>query len=224
MDSKPWGFYQPFLVPVYAFYVVFDFFLGGNKVTVNFKYWLKPYTLHMLRFASLMYTNVLILNQKKKKKEKKSSTLWSAFVSRFVCAGASGFTVVVRSFVVGFALFKMSRFGKKKKKEMHILWCFIVKGCVKRPARFRTLIFFFHSRVVVVFLSTHNQMEIQRARHVDRACWSFFQLRPFVKGSRNSGKHLWPVQVAHIRPLCCRCVGLLPPTEFHSAMQSVTLF
>lgn len=112
----------------------------------------------------------------------------------------------------------------KKKKEMHILWCFIVKGCVKRPARFRTLIFFFHSRVVVVFLSTHNQMEIQRARHVDRACWSFFQLRPFVKGSRNSGKHLWPVQVAHIRPLCCRCVGLLPPTEFHSAMQSVTLF
>lgn len=46
------------------------FFSGGNKVTVNFKYWLKPYTLHMLCFASLMYTNVLIMNQKRKKRKK----------------------------------------------------------------------------------------------------------------------------------------------------------
>lgn len=119
----------------------------------------------------------------------------------------------------------LSRFGKKKRKKkriMHILWCFIVKGCVNRPARFRTLIFFFHSRVVVFFCLFFFQLTsrvgwgwggIQRARQVDRACWTFFQLRPFgeKKGSRNSGKHLWPVQVAHIRPLCCRCVGLLTP-------------
>lgn len=105
------------------------FLKGGNKVTVNFKYWLKPYNLHMLCFASLMYNNGLIVNQKKKKK--KSSTLWSAFVSQSVCAGASGFTVVINSFVVAFTLFKMSL-----KKEKCTYWCFIVKGCVKGPARF----------------------------------------------------------------------------------------
>lgn len=49
-----------------------------------------------------------------------------------MCAGASGFTVVINSFVVAFTLFKMSL---EKKKKMHIFWCFIVKGCVKRPAR-----------------------------------------------------------------------------------------
>lgn len=95
-------------------------FRGGNKVTVNFKYWLKPYNLHMLCFASLMYTNGLILNQKKeeKKRRKKCSTLWSAFVSQSVCAGASGFTVVINSFVVAFTLFKMSL---EKRKSAHIL-------------------------------------------------------------------------------------------------------
>lgn len=36
VDSKPWGFYQPFIVPVYAFSVVFAFFTKGeNTFTVK---------------------------------------------------------------------------------------------------------------------------------------------------------------------------------------------
>lgn len=86
VDSKPWGFYQPFIVPVYAFSVVFAFFTKGkNNSTVKISLldidW-DVYSAHA--FASLMYTNWLISNQKQ------SSTLytWSAFVSQSVCAGA----------------------------------------------------------------------------------------------------------------------------------------
>lgn len=44
VDGKPWGFSQPFIVPVYAFSVVFAFFTKGkNNVTPIFsvRYWLK---------------------------------------------------------------------------------------------------------------------------------------------------------------------------------------
>lgn len=72
-------------------------------------------------FASLMYTNWLISNQKQ------SSTLytWSAFVSQSVCAGAFGFIVVVNSFVVGLFLFlnlsQLSQF-EKSAHVMVLLW------------------------------------------------------------------------------------------------------
>lgn len=53
VDSKPWGFYQSFIVPVYAFSVVFafififisSFFLPGGKThslsNISVRYWLK---------------------------------------------------------------------------------------------------------------------------------------------------------------------------------------
>lgn len=85
-------------------------------------------------FASLMYTNWLISNQKQ------SSTLytWSAFVSQSVCAGAFGFIVVVNSFVVGLFLFlNLSLFVIVWKKCTCYGIIVNMKGCVKGPARFR---------------------------------------------------------------------------------------
>lgn len=69
-------------------------------------------------FASLMYTNWLISNQKQ------SSTLytWSAFVSQSVCAGAFGFIVVVNSFVVGLFLFFEPVTICHRLKKVHMLW------------------------------------------------------------------------------------------------------
>lgn len=99
---------------------------------------------------------------------------------------------------------------------MHILWCFIVKGCVKRPARFQTLISFNRSRFLV-FGFFNSQSGGGLARRPDEPCrleflpvWSICK-REGEHWSCNSGRHLQLVQVAHIRPLCCRCVGLLPP-------------
>lgn len=73
MDSKPWGFYQSFIVPVYAFSVVFafififiSFFTKGEKhihcQTSLLDIDWNMYSAHA--FASLMYTNWLISNQK----------------------------------------------------------------------------------------------------------------------------------------------------------------
>lgn len=209
MDSKPWGFYQPFLVPVYAFYVVFAF-LGGNKVTVNFKYWLKPYNLHTLCFASLMYTKGLILNQKT---EKKNLVPYEVLLFHSLCVQVLlelklCLTVLLLyslSFKCHFchALVKKNKKKKQreKRKEMHIL-----------------------RRFGLFFFQTHHREEIQRPGQVGPGAGASFSFVHLWKGrwalEPNSGKHLWPVRVAHIRPLCCRCVGLLPPTEVHSAMQS----
>lgn len=125
VDSKPWGFYQPFIVPVYAFSVVFAFFTEGEKQlhcqTSLLDIDWDIYSAHA--FASLMYTNWLISNQNQ------SSTLytWSAFVSQSVCAGAFGFIVVVNSFVVGLFLFFepvtiRHRLRKKSAHVMVLLW------------------------------------------------------------------------------------------------------
>lgn len=226
MDSKPWGFYQPFLVPVYAFYVVFAFFWGGNKVTVNLKYWLKPYTLHMLCFASLMYTNVLILNQKKKKKGKKNLVPYEVLLFHSLCVQVlldlQLWLTVLLLVLLSLKCHFCHALVKKKKCTYYgvLLWraAWIDQLDLERWFSFFC---FFHSRVVLVFclvfvfqLTSRKKGGggIQRARQVDRACWSFLPASSILeKGSRNSGKHLWPVQVAHIRPLCCRCVGLLTP-------------
>lgn len=125
VDSKPWGFYQPFIVPVYAFYVVFAFLPRGKTTSLsNFsvRYWFK-HIFSTRFFASLMYTNWLIANQKQ------SSTLytWSAFVSQSVCAGAFGFIVVVNSFVVGlFLFFKTCHYLSQFEKKVHMLWYYCV--------------------------------------------------------------------------------------------------
>lgn len=80
-------------------------------------------------FASLMYTNWLISNQKQ------SSTLytWSAFVSQSVCAGAFGFIVVVNSFVVGLFLFFKPVTICHSLKKVHMLWYYCeYEGLCKR--------------------------------------------------------------------------------------------
>lgn len=95
---------------------------------------------------------------------------------------------MINSFVVAFTLFKMSL-----KKEKCTYWCFIVKGCVKGPARYENSDFPLsflcrrRRRRCCCFVFTHNQEGIQRAGQTDPACWCFFQLRPFVKGKVSTG-------------------------------------
>lgn len=118
-------------------------------------------------FASLMYTNWFISNQKL------SSTLytWSAFVSQSVCAGAFGFIVVVNSFVVGLFLFlNLSLFVTvwKSAHVMVLLW--IWRAVWKDQLAWRL-----HLKIKPIYFSstfsclcmTHNQVEIQ---HAEQKC------------------------------------------------------
>lgn len=174
MDSKPWGFYQPFLVPVYAFYVVFAFFWGGNKVTVNLKYWLKPYTLHMLCFASLMYTNVLILNQKKEKR-KKNLVPYEVLLFHSLCVQV---LLDLQLWLTVLLLVLLSL-------KCHFCHALVKKKCTYygvllwRAAWIDQLdlerwFSFFHSRVVLVFclvfVSTHKQNGGNSARTPGGSC------------------------------------------------------
>lgn len=193
VDSKPWGFYQSFIVPVYAFSVVFAF-LPRGKIHIHCQTSLldidwNMYSAHA--FVSLMYTNWLISNQKQ------SSNLytWSAFVSQSVCAGASGFIVVVNSFVVGLFLFfepvTICHSLERKKKSARYGIIVNMKGCVKGPASFwrlhlktRQIFFsFFWLLLCRTSLMTHNQVEMQRADRPHIAeCWVYmlyFYMPPF---------------------------------------------
>lgn len=95
-----------------------------------------------------------------------------------MCAGASGFIVVVNSFVVGLFLFfwtchYSSQFGKKKQKSARYGIIVNMKGCVKGPASFwrphlktRLIIFLFFFYWLLLCLTplmTRNQVEMQCA-------------------------------------------------------------
>lgn len=96
-----------------------------------------------------------------------------------MCAGASGFIVVVNSFVVGLFLFfwtchYSSQFGKTKKQKSARYGIIVnMKGCVKGPASFwrphpktRLILFpffFFWLLLCLTPLMTRNQVEMQCA-------------------------------------------------------------
>lgn len=105
--QKAMGLLSTFLiVPIYAFLSYLLFFLlsfffkqrRGRHIHCPTSLLDNDWSIFLAHaFASLMYTNWFISNQKQ------SCTLytWSAFVSQSVCAGAFRFLVVVNCFVVG---------------------------------------------------------------------------------------------------------------------------
>lgn len=127
------GLLSTFLLCQFTLFLSYLLFLSRGITTSLLDIDWNIYWAHS--FASLMYTNWWISNQKQ------SSTLYkrSAFVSQSVCAGAFGFIiVVVDGFAVGLFLF-LNLFVTFWKRCTRYGIIVNMKGCVKGPARFRRL-------------------------------------------------------------------------------------
>lgn len=129
-------------------------------------------------FASKMYTNWLISNQKQ------SSTLytWSAFVPQSVCAGAFGFIVVVNSFIVGLFLFYFWKpvticHSLKSAHVMVLLWIWravwkdrqAFEDCIIKPDWFFFLFFNFFSQFLLSNVSHDTQSSRNLAGRLNSA-------------------------------------------------------